>query len=55
MTPPPPLANRYMGRGHKYDVQHASKMMRNMLKWRKANGINDIREDIVKNKKFHPW
>lgn len=29
-------------------------MMRQMLQWRKDNGVDAIREDIMQNKKFHP-
>lgn len=41
-------------RGHKYDVQHAAKMMSAMLKWREANGVNVIREEIMNEKLFDP-
>lgn len=29
-------------------------MMRQMLQWRKDNGVDAIREDIMQNRKFHP-
>ena len=29
-------------------------MMRQMLQWRKDNGVDAIREDILQNQKFHP-
>ncbi|CAM9781453.1 unnamed protein product [Choristocarpus tenellus] len=41
-------------RGHKYDVAKAASMMKAMLQWREENGVDQIREDIVKNKKFNP-
>eukprot|EP00904_Undaria_pinnatifida_P007285 jgi/Undpi1/3687/HiC_scaffold_16.g07057.m1 len=41
-------------RGHRHDVPKAAAMMRGMLKWRKENGVDAIREDIMQNQKFHP-
>lgn len=29
-------------------------MMRQMLQWRKDNKVDAIREDIMRNQKFHP-
>jgi hypothetical protein len=33
-------------RGHKYDLGTATTMMRNMLKWRKENNVDSIRDSI---------
>jgi len=41
-------------RGHRHDPKKAAAMMRQMLQWRKANGVDAIREDILQNQKFHP-
>ncbi|CAN0168264.1 unnamed protein product, partial [Ectocarpus sp. 12 AP-2014] len=41
-------------RGHNHDAAKAAAMMRRMLQWRKDNGVDDIREDIMQNKKFDP-
>ncbi|CAN0534748.1 unnamed protein product, partial [Ectocarpus sp. 8 AP-2014] len=41
-------------RGHDHDAAKAAAMMRRMLQWRKDNGVDDIREDIMQNKKFDP-
>lgn len=41
-------------RGHKHDVGKAAAMMRGMLRWRKENGVDAIREDIMLNQKFYP-
>lgn len=35
-------------------MQHAAKMMSAMLKWREANGVNVIREEIMNEKLFDP-
>lgn len=41
-------------RGHKHDAQKAAAMMRQMLQWRRDNGVDAIREDIMQNQKFDP-
>ncbi|CAN0106692.1 unnamed protein product, partial [Ectocarpus fasciculatus] len=41
-------------RGHGHDATKAAAMMRRMLQWRKDNAVDDIREDIMQNKKFDP-
>lgn len=41
-------------RGHRHDVPKAAAMMRGMLKWRRENDVDAIREDIMQNQKFHP-
>ncbi|CAM9365698.1 unnamed protein product, partial [Discosporangium mesarthrocarpum] len=41
-------------RGHKHNVPKAVSMMRAMLRWRRENDVDKIREDIVNNKKFDP-
>lgn len=41
-------------RGHRHDPKKAAAMMRQMLQWRKENGVDAIREDIMQNQKFDP-
>eukprot|EP00903_Cladosiphon_okamuranus_P011122 g10498.t1 len=41
-------------RGHKHDAPKAAAIMRKMLRWRKDNNVDAIREDIMQNQKFHP-
>ncbi|CAM9169952.1 unnamed protein product, partial [Phaeothamnion confervicola] len=41
-------------RGHKRDVGRAAAMMARMLQWRRDNGVDAIRQDIVLNKLYHP-
>lgn len=47
-------AKNSLNRGHRHDAHKAAGMMRQMLQWRKDNGVDAIREDIMQNQKFHP-
>lgn len=41
-------------RGHNHDINKVCEMVEKFLAWRIANGVNDIRQDIVDNQLDHP-